>query len=115
MTTMANRERMRDRARHIDLLDQVADSTEERDEVRRILSQPLSEAELDAQIAWKRAPLAVGRCTHAQGTCPTPQACELPEPEWPTLRARSLWRVVVLVLASWAAVAATLLAVGWKP
>ena len=73
---------------HADLLSQVADSTEERDNVRRIL-HGLTEADLDAQQRWKRAPFAVGAATHAHRFsracsrcesglehCTTPEACE---------------------------------------
>lgn len=66
---------MNDRRTHFDLLDQVADSTEERDNVRRVLGAELrdqtsrlpllTEADLDAQERWKRAPFAIGAVTHA--------------------------------------------------
>ena len=109
MTTMHNRERMRaaaghdrlrDTARHQDLLDQVAASEYERREVRRILGAPLTEAELDAHLEWKAAP-----------TAPTPrsQACELPDPEREPPHRRDFWRVALLVVGTWVAVGLTLL------
>lgn len=92
---------------HTDLLDQVADSTAERDEVRRIfgtaggrnLNAPqiqrggLSEADLDAQQRYKRAPFPVSAANHAHRhsrpacsrcdsgltQCTTPEACERAE------------------------------------
>lgn len=77
MNARVDSERLRDRARRQDLLDQVADSREERDNVRRILgaSQPetdlacrhtlrgitrengLREADLDAAQRWREQPL----------------------------------------------------------
>lgn len=115
---------MNDRQTHIDLLAQVADSTEERDNVRRILSG-LTEADLDAQEKWKRAPFPIGATNRAHSysvcrsgpceggakLCPSPEACQLGD-ERPPLRAGDFWRVVALVVASWAAVAAVLLALG---
>lgn len=101
MTTMINRGRMRDRARHIDLLDQVADSTEERDNVRRILGaetrQPgmrnlnapriesgqLSERELDTANAERWASVladrrALVRLLDEAGSAPGYSACSGP-------------------------------------
>ena len=111
MTTMINRRRMRDRARHIDLLDQVADSTEERDNVRRILGavshgdadlaerpalrgitreNRLTEADLDAAQRWREQPLP-GRTSPRGG---------------------DLLRVAALFLAAWAVIATLLLVTG---
>lgn len=101
---------MNDRRTHFDLLEQVADSTEERDNVRRILGAELrdqtsrlpllTEADLDAQERWKRAPFAVGAVTHAHRYsrracslcesglhfCATPDACQLADDEPPPKR-----------------------------
>lgn len=74
---------------HLDLLDQVADSAAERDAVRRILSEPLTEADLDAQQRWKAAPwpfapanhahrysaCVSGPCDQGRKLCPSPEAC----------------------------------------
>ena len=117
MTTMHNRERMRaaaghdrlrDTARHQDLLDQVAASEYERREVRRILGAPLTEAELDAHVQWKASPH--GTCPRTHQPCPTPQACELPDPERERPHRRDFWRVALLVVGTWVAVGLTLLA-----
>lgn len=101
---------MNDRRTHFDLLEQVADSTEERDNVRRILGAELrdqtsrlpllTEADLDAQERWKRAPFAVGAVTHAHRYsrracslcesglhfCASPDACQLADDEPPPKR-----------------------------
>ena len=107
MTTMHNRERMRGYQAHNDLLSQVADSTEERDNVRRILGaetrQPgmrnlnapriesgqLSERDLDAAQRWR----------------------DQPDLERDPPRAGDLLRVVALFLAAWASIATTLLVI----
>ena len=108
----------------VDLLDQVADSTEERDAVRRILSEPLAEHELDTLGRYASAAVypirysacANGPCAQGRKLCPTPQACQLGEgdadpPRTPMRRGDAL-RLALLVLASWAAIAATLYAMG---
>lgn len=116
---------------HQDLLAQVAGSEEEEREVRRILSEPLKlrESDLDAHERWKRAPFAVGRATHAHrysacasgpcagGTklCPSPAACQISDDAdapRPPRRLGDVFAVVALLLASWAAVAFTLMAMG---
>lgn len=128
MTTMHNRERMRDRATHIDLLSQVADSTEERDNVRRILTG-LTERDLDAQEAWKRSPWPAtqhnhahrysacqsGPCQQGRKLCPTPEACQMAaaDPPRPPMRGGDFLRLLGIALAGWAAIALTLLAMGF--
>jgi len=130
---------MNDRRSHADLLDQVETDQATRDAVRRILAAPLTEDELDrANIAkaeyiaqehrrWKSAPWPVGATNHVhrfsacqsgpckQGRrpCPSPQQCMLPDADdtRPPPRAGDMLRVVVLVLACWAAVALTLVAI----
>lgn len=71
---------------HDDQLDRVAASTEERDEVRRILgADPLAEHELDTHVRHVRAaayPIryracANGPCAKGRKLCPTPQACHV--------------------------------------
>jgi hypothetical protein len=107
---------MTDRQVHLDLLAQVADSTEERDNVRRIL-HGLTEADLDAQQRWKRSPwpyspanhahrysACSGPCEQCRRPCPCPDSCQEPEREPP--RAGDLLRVASLLLIGWAAVAA---------
>ena len=94
-----------DRSTHADLLSQVADCTQERDEVRRILGNALTEDEItrangerlgdveSAVAAYKRAPWpiapanhahrhsrpACSRCESGLTGCTTPEACELAE------------------------------------
>ena len=99
--TFAHRERLRDRARHIDLLDQVADTRVEAAHVRRVLGPelqrkldalpPLTEADLDAHQAWLQAPFPTtannhahrysacksGPCQQGRKLCPSPQACQI--------------------------------------
>jgi hypothetical protein len=119
MTTMKNRERMRGYQAHADMLKQAADSTAERDEVRRILGE--------AQAAYKRQPWPYapsnhahrystckdGPCQQGRKPCPTPDACQMPER--PSPRSGDLWLVTALILAGWAAVVLTLVAVGMMP
>ena len=116
--------------RSTDLLSHVADSTHERDEVRRTLTEPLTltEADLDAQERYKQAPFPLTKHNHAhrysacvsgpcqQGSklCPTPDACQRADDHRPPLRAGNLWRVLALVLISWAAVALVLIASGLR-
>ena len=108
-TLAAWHDRLRDTARHQDLLDQVATSEYERREVRRILGGPLTERDLDAHAEWKASP--AGTCPRTHQPCVTPQACELAEPgARQTLRGRDAWRAVALVLACCGAAAATLAA-----
>lgn len=122
---------------HADLLSQVADSEAEAAEVRRVLSRRVTDAELtrrnaerleeveNAVAAYKRAPWPIAPANHAHRhspgcsrcegggvKCATPDACEVPER--PAPRAGDLWRVVGLVLASWAAVAFVLLVLGFR-
>jgi len=110
---------------HQDLLDQVADSREEAANVRRILSG-LTEADLDAQQSWKRAPFAVGaanhahrhsrpacsRCESGMAQCVTPTACECAEPTRQKPHAGDLLRIAALFLGVWAAVVFVLLVTG---
>lgn len=81
------------RTAHFDLLEQVADTADELETVRRILSAPpaapLTEADLDAQQAWLRAPWPAtasnhahrfsacvsGPCDQGRKLCPSPEAC----------------------------------------
>jgi hypothetical protein len=102
---------MNDRQTHIDLLAQVADSTEERDNVRRILGG-MTEDDLDAQERFKRAPFPIGAANHAHrysacqsgpcagGTklCPTPAACQCAEGR-PATERGDIYRV--LAMATW--------------
>ena len=109
------------------LLDAVADSPEEAAEVRRIL-HGLTEADLDAQELWRRAPFAVGNVTHAHRHsracsrcesgmthCTTPEACECAEPSRPATNAGDLVRVAALFLGAWAAIVFVLVATGFRP
>ena len=105
MTTMYRRELARDRHAHMDLLSQVADSADERDNVRRILGRPLTEADLDAAQRWREQPCSARRCA-----CPVPQACELAERTAPS--GAALLRIVALALAAWAAIATLILVTG---
>lgn len=103
---------------HCDLLAQVATSEEEDREVRRILSAPLTVADLDAQERYKRAPFPIGATNHAHrhsrpacsrcesglAHCVTPAACELAERPDPPMQAGDLVRVWGLFLAGWAVV-----------
>ena len=104
MTTFANRARQRDRSVHQDLLDQVASCADERENVRRILSEELLPD--DPQQAWKERPFAIGATNHVHRMLPRE------EPERPPLRAGDLFKVCALILASWAAVAFVLLVMG---
>ncbi len=130
MTTMHQRERLRYRRNGPDLLEQVCDSREERDAVRRILGAEtvtdsdyslarLAAADWRAQNAYSptdgaaRYSACSGPCEQGRKPCPCPESCQ--EPEREALRAGDLLRVVIFVLASWAAVAAIILAVGWLP
>ena len=107
-----------------DLLDQVADSTEERDAVRRILSEPLAEHELDTLGRYTGAtvyPIRLQRLRQRPVRA-GPQA--LPHPRRPANRRRATMptprtpmrrgdaRVILLGFAAWAAIAATLYAMG---
>lgn len=112
---------------HHDLLTQVADSREEAANVRRIL-HGLTEADLDAQERYKRAPFAVGAATHAHrysracsrcesgmGQCVTPEACERAEPARESPSARDLLWVAALFFGLWAAIVFVLLVTGMHP
>jgi len=94
-----------DHRTHADLLDQVADSTEERDNVRAILGAALTDDEItranaerlddveSAVAAYKRAPWpyapanhahrhsrpACSRCDSGLAQCVTREACQLPD------------------------------------
>lgn len=109
---------------HHDLLTQVADSREERDNVRRILAEPL----LDAHERYKRAPFPVSqhndahrnsracsRCDSGLAQCVTPDACERAELPRPPRRKGDTLRVIALWAACLAAVALTLIATGVRP
>lgn len=115
---------MNDRQAHIDLLEQVTASTAERDAVRRILSEHwsepepgvyvaggLTEADLDAQERFKRAPFPIGaanhahrhsracsRCESGMTRCATPEACERAEGR-PATERGDIYRV--LAMATW--------------
>jgi hypothetical protein len=112
-----------ERHARLDLLDQVDDSTKERDEVRRILGAPLAEHELDTHECHKRAAVypiryracANGPCAQGRKLCPTPQACQVsaePDPPRPPLRRGDGLIAAALVVASWAAVAGVLYVMG---
>ena len=57
-------------------------------------------------------PACCGLCAQGRRLCPSPQACQLVDEDRPPMRGGDLLRVVVLVLACWAAVALTLIAAG---
>lgn len=117
---------------HASLLDQVADSREEAAEVRRILGQRLTEAELDDAIAaqrredawraqpWPYAPAnhahrysgCSGPCEGGKRPCTTPEACERADEARPAPRAGDMVFVAVVCLASWAAIVFALVATG---
>ncbi len=125
------------RTAHFDLLEQVADTADELETVRRILSAPpaapLTEADLDAQQAWLRAPWPAtasnhahrysacrsGPCDQGRKLCPSPEACQCAEPAAPGSESRAgravragagaaLLVVAVLMAAGIAAAAAAL-------
>ena len=126
---------------HADLLAQVADSEAEAAEVRRVLSRRVTDAEITrrnaarldavecAVAAYKRSPWpyapsnhahrhspGCSRCESGLTQCTTPEACERAEMTSQPPRAGGLLRIVVLVLACWAAVAFTLLVIsGVRP
>lgn len=79
-----------------------------------IPAAPLTEHDLDAHAKWKAAPFACGRCTDLHRNCPTPQACQIgdDEPDRPPMRRGDALRLILLGLASWAAIALTLYAMG---
>lgn len=95
----------------------AAANTRERDAVRRIIGDKLTEADLDANKA-RTWPNCCGACRRT-GLCPTPQACQLsaePEPTRPPPpRGGDMLRVIAFLLCAWAAVAATLLVLGVRP
>lgn len=99
---------------HADLLAQVAESEAEEAHVRRVLSAPLTEADLDAQERYKRAP-ACSRCESGLTHCVTPDACERAEAEPKPDRAGDLVVVWALLLGAWAATAFVLLVLGMRP
>lgn len=85
----------------------------------------LTEADLDARLADKRNhparpdtsprtwPSCCGSCADGRRPCHTPAACQIsaePDAPRPMARAGDLLRVIVLVLLSWAAVAAVVIA-----
>ena len=104
-----------DRRTHMDLLDQVATSTHERDEVRRILGG-LTEADIDAQIRYKRPSwtqhtqsACSGACLQGRSACLCPEACQISEPD----DALAIWRGLRLALGIVAA-AALAVALAWR-
>ena len=103
MTTFANRERMRDRQTHIDLLEQVASCADEAETVRSRLS---AEALTEEVRKFRARPFAIGATNHIHRTLPRE------EDERPPLRSGDLFKVAALILAAWAAVAFTLLVMG---
>lgn len=86
MTTFSNRDRLRDRARHFDLLAQAADSAEEEAAVRKALS---------------RAGACRGPCDQGRSPCPCPDACLFPDaaPDQRVTAERAITWAVVLVCA----------------
>lgn len=118
----------RDNSIHQDLLAQVEHDESTRAEIRRILSEPLTEADLDAQERFKRAPFPFAPANHAHRYspgcsscdgglrhCATPEACRISDeadPPRPAPRAGDFVRVVALVLGAWCAVALVLVAMG---
>lgn len=104
------------RATHADLLAQVERDEARQAEIRRALYAPLlTEADLDAQERYKRAPVtrACSRCESGMSHCVTPAACERAEDQRPPPRAGDLVKVWGLFLAAWAAVALVVLIVMW--
>lgn len=91
---------------HTDLLAQVATSAEEEREVRRVLYAPLTERDLDAHEASKRAACS-GPCNQGRSKCLTPEACQIAEDyEGDAL---GVFRVIGWCLAAWAVIAALLI------
>lgn len=93
-------------ATHLDLLAQVADSTHERDEVRRILSAAAIRS-IDTAISGPM-PLDTfagchGPCSQGRRFCPTPDACQIAEPDtfaiWRGLRVAIAFTAGCVVLA----------------
>ena len=76
----------------LDLLDQVADSTAERDNVRKILSEPIDYA----------AHTTCSRCESGMTRCVTPQACERAERDDGIGAIRGVVYAIPLALALWA-------------
>ena len=116
---------------HADLLDQVADSTEERDNVRRILGEPFTGADHFADASkmiaehrratWPIAPAnhahrysacASGPCQGGRKLCPSPEACMRADEPRPQPRAGDLVLAAALFLGVWAAIVLTLIASG---
>ncbi|MEY5097757.1 MAG: hypothetical protein RJA36_476 [Pseudomonadota bacterium] len=111
----------------------VADQTRERDAVRRIVdgerlssgalddiliqqrrASKRTQADLDAGTA-RTWPSCCGACRRGTGICPTPQACQIstePDSPRPPPRGGDMLRVIAFLLCAWAAVAASLLAMG---
>lgn len=105
---------------HQNLLSQVTDSEDWEREVKRILG-PLTEADLDAQERFKRAPFPIGatnhthrhsagtlvymqrpacsRCESGLTRCVTPAACERADDPRPPPERGDLYRV--LAMATW--------------
>lgn len=92
---------------HTDLLAQVATSAEEEREVRRVLYAPLTESDLDANEASKRAACS-GPCEQGRKKCATPEACQLAAEDYEG-DAIGVPRVIGFCLAFWAVVAALLI------
>jgi len=101
---------------HADLLDQGAASEAEAREVRRILGpetqRKLTEADIDAQIAFKGEPwpICCGACAQGRKLCPTPQACQISvDKDAKHDTARLIWIAAGLLL-TWAVIAAAAIA-----
>lgn len=115
---------------HASLLDQVADSREEAAEVRRILGQRLTEAELDDAIAskrredaWRASPWPYsphnhahrysacksGPCEGGAKLCPSPEACQCCERDDRIARAGAGIVLFVVAALMMAAIVATAL------
>jgi hypothetical protein len=98
---------MNDRSIHLSLLEQVANSEHERDEVRRILGEAAIDA-IDARLidySVHTSECCTANCSQGR-KCPARQACELPEPDTtrPQLFARYGLLLLIAIVAgiAWA-------------
>lgn len=91
---------MNDRQVHSDLLSQVERDKATQAEIRRILTAPLTEADLDARIAGKFStwPNCCGACDQGRKLCSAPEACQRSE-QRPLPERGDLYRV--LAMATW--------------
>jgi hypothetical protein len=99
---------MNDRSIHLSLLDQVANSEHERDEVRRILGEAADEA-INRRVAIVYSvhtePRLCSRCEEGLSACMTPEACRLAEPDTrhqPFARYGLLLSIAIVAGIAWA-------------